>query len=408
MGQMSQCTVEVDFVDLSSATITKIAASNVPMDDCDKALLSDILMDLGPVGKEESYLNRLDTEDSSPLVYLSVLLATRSSFSTAGNICVALSESKDGTLFIATNADVANSTGSVLRTLSDKQNQFLDLFNSDLESRRRSLRSEAVGRQVRHFANIYKKPTIISKVKADNTAIQFCNKLATKCTPRVRGPDETDDILSGLCDLLYQWQRISAKESALHLDVFCIEIITLYLTYSADEELLNLLVDTMTMPIANYLAVNVLDMICHVGTVQDMADAERAISNAFKGIANKYKVVQKMRTGLMSFHKYTKIVQVHSTGEITSRSGVVHCEVKLYLYMLQNGFDTVVPFHISKQLCMDCAMFFYSNVKGETRPVFQAAYRDHFKGVACRTACSAVDAAFGTIRHCCGVKKKKK
>ena len=86
---------------------------------------------------------------------------------------------------------------------------------------------------------------------------------------------------------------------------------------------------------------------------------------------------------LLNFDKVIHICSVDGTDR-----KVLHCEVKLYLYLLINDIpvDKNVHFSISKPLCMDCGMYFYS-LPQESKPNIMAECSDHFPLVYFGTDC---------------------
>lgn len=72
-------------------------------------------------------------------------------------------------------------------------------------------------------------------------------------------------------------------------------------------------------------------------------------------------------------------------------TGDLHCEMKLFLYLKQEGIKTKdIRFSVSKPTCADCTVYFYGVVDESCRPEFSAYSQDHFDKVEIAFSCDTI------------------
>jgi hypothetical protein len=129
--------------------------------------------------------------------------------------------------------------------------------------------------------------------------------------------------------------------------------------------------------------------------IQNICNLQTTICELFESeVAGNHPFVKKLAECIPQLNDYEEISYI-TADEIKDQ--VLHCEIKLYLYLKQISTPTKIAFSISKPLCMDCAMYFFSSVKSKDRPIFKAACTDHFPKVFYCWPCVGFDTEFGEI-----------
>lgn len=399
-----------DSIDISASPCLEIITNSggdiEVIDDIDELMKMMIWNDKQPTFVRFIHLDKT----CSPLQHLSVLLATQSRVKgvSIGNVCVAMCEIHN-VLYIATNV---NDQLADITTLSVNYRRFLDLFETDLESRKRCIKNAElegmfVGLRKLEFGEEECK-FVKDRMMDDDFIRSFHDSISVKCPPREKTSAETDTTVSGFIDLLQQWNNISVEDSSKELETaaFCIEVIALYLP-ARNDNLFQEFYQQLYQPVLKYYFYKILQAV-----VRDRRRVQRLIENASTDIVQgleilaskeEFSMIKGLKESLNSLKFFSKVVFITNVGKIETNPGVLHCEVKLYLYLLEKNIPTkAVPFYISKPLCMDCAMFFYCKVSKAVRPSFRAACNDHFRNVMCATSCGILSKHFNNVRcHGC-------
>ena len=370
----------------------------------DKEALEEILFTKDSSHTMKKYYKKLEddeTSDTKLLDSLSILFAStrKTKKSKMGNVCIAMAS--DGkNLFIASN--VNDGAGIIppvdQQRITCEKRLFLQLFETDFESRYNIISNE----KAKSFipAASYKDFTDRDKFK------MVFDELNNKTPLEKNDATAFDSVISSFAEIKDFWDRISeSKNSEFALTMLLLEFIALS-SSSANTTLFDAAMASMVDVVLQYtVAMHLkvfLDTQCepltgrHEEVIYEIRNLERTICDLFKSkVAGNYPFVKQLAECVMQLNDYEKISYI--TAEDTNKDQVLHCEIKLYLYLKQISRPTKIAFSISKPLCMDCAMYFFSSVKSEDRPIFKAACTDHFPKVFYCWPCVGCDIEFGEI-----------
>jgi hypothetical protein len=418
--------VEIGLLDLDSLE------KPVPSTVVDRAF-HDIHWQQTTRKKEEGYIDHLNDEGGHPLAYLSVLLAVKfqRSLSSAphngkrseGNVCVALCTLPDNAeeLFCATNVeDCGFGAYQVTGQLAD----FADPFDLTLDGKRREFEGSDMKLEFRKIAThcCLNEDDFVSEMTRRITVKRVHKRLRRGFPAEPEGlKDMKDPVLKDLCTLLHHWRRIAVDTEASKA-VAVIELAHIYLSSSpkaGPSACAEFIASAMQTVYAYKAAMYCLLYFSHLYTGQNKHSKVQSMRHAVERaepllctagsdilVSPAFLLVKKSIDGLEALKARKKLILVQVRHPADLGGQVAHCEVKLYHYLRQE-YKLIplkgIPIHISKALCMDCAVFFFSCVASEQRPAFTAVATDHFPNVYCSFGCEHVDSI---SRECRGVSSK--
>lgn len=208
------------------------------------------------------------------------------------------------------------------------------------------------------------------------------------CPPRVPVADEFDTILSGFLDVLHQVKYVKGSRAReLLKTVFCIEIVALSLARLASPQRLKSFQDIIRNPVLGYIGIALI----HYGTNNNnkykpmVERASKRLIDEFQRsmVGDVYVVVRNLYEGAHLIFDLKRIRMITAVG--FSSGLVLHCEIKLHLYSLQEHlFSKRLQFHIGKALCSNCTVYFYYKVVRNKRPKLSGMKQKCVFGSLCR------------------------
>lgn len=395
---------------LDVSQINRISTrSELEKDALSKEDIEKLLIKPSPgQNKDIAYLSTLeDSTDLSSLSYLCRILCSSKSMQ-IGNVCVALAAIGDTVYFASnTNDHKAGNIESLKEKFVEEYPEsklFFDVFQTTVDSRE-SILGSSHGRDVNK--EIYKEKKVDFKDLTDAQIRKKAKKITDNINkllpPRAKDVNiEFDSILSDYCDIVQQWNYIPGVESdTLTRTSVCIELFAMQVKYTTSDKKrreMKSVIDHLMKPLIRYTVYQLLLK----SPDPRITTAATALIDAFTSVQQFFPEsdICKISERLDNLKTFKRFVLVKSN-EV---GAVLHCEIKLYNYLISKYIRTGgLPFYISKPLCMDCSMWFYTKVKESERPQFHGACLDHFSGTYCYTPCADLNHLFSNhvVTHRC-------
>ena len=351
------------------------------------------------------YVDLLENStDSTALDFLSIFFAStwKKNKINKGNVCIALTGISK-TLYIASNVnDDAGDISSCLLGTEEEELPFLHLFETDLTYRLKIISSAAA----KEYLLKYISKRAYGQLTSNENFQNVVNKINESYPPRPESPVEMDSVVSSFCNVVYLWNQVKSKNAGFVHTMILLEVIALSSTSVYSSRVLYGEIKKMFFTDLLYYSVEVLleafldsgvvfreNLLLHsflrIQNKQRKTNLTKRICDNFDKITSKYKLLGQLKNCIGCLGDYDKYVYIRS--EEQGLSGVLHCEIKLYLYLQQESKQTNIPFSISKPLCMDCAMYFFTYVLENDRPIFTAACTDHYANVLFCWSCKLCD-----------------
>ena len=384
-------------------------SANVTVDGDNKDALIKILFNSNNRGHTmEKYAELLAKDDcGTSLDFLSIFLAStwKRKKIKKGNVCIALA-GIDKTMFIASNInDDAGDISCILGDTTTETLSFLHLFETDLFYRMKVVSTSTAKEYLRKYISeeVYQQFTIIENFQNVVTRINELYPPRQKSTNEIK-----DSVVASFCDIVYLWDQVKQpKHTGFIHTMLMLEIIASSSTsvYSTNERLLEETENLFFTDLLRYSVETIFEAFLDTGFVfqsnellhiilftqskQRISNLKDSICKKFENITSKYKLVDQLKNSIRCLDDYEQYVYVVDANP--NQNGVLHCEIKLYLYLQQQNQCTNIPFSISKPLGMDCAMYFFSHVSELHRPIFRSACTDHYSNVLFRWSCASCD-----------------
>jgi hypothetical protein len=351
---------------------------------------------------------------------ISVILAWKSTvgWKKRGNVCVAFCH-HENTNYFAFNSLGNEADESHLLESQQRFEPYSFLFDCDADSRLKLL----THKDGNTFWNAYKsyfKEKNVGDYRTKAFAAELCRNLE-KSAPQLTEVPSEDGLLSAFLELCNQARncennRLKQAPSDFEKITAFVELLFIYcasgksMVTNAFESLMG--TDNFFNSLIRVSLMIVMKNECSTSQNKEkLTQAEKREEDKLLRKFNKWKrsnktLVEKLESMVPELAKFAtqenKLVSLQPNNN--EENHVLHCEVKLFLHLKENGIVTKdVRMYISKPLCIDCFSYFFCAVDDSERPLFHQMCFNHYPKVYCSVSCGDLSRLYLPARVNCGL-----